>query len=108
MPMRHAQAGMHMPMQLMVCSAGPAQFAHANCTGNSLVGKLNCAPRPDALPSWADFSTLLASRWQGGSAGRFTHFIVWNEVTRLQNLEPSLIHDLRDMCTHGTLACICS
>lgn len=60
--------------------AAPTQFINPNCTGNSLVQQLSCAPRADALPSWADFSTLLASRWQGGAAGRFTHFIVWNEV----------------------------
>ncbi|KAK9787472.1 hypothetical protein WJX73_006388 [Symbiochloris irregularis] len=58
----------------------PTQFINPNCTGNSLVQQLSCAPRADALPSWADFSTLLASRWQGGAAGRFTHFIVWNEA----------------------------
>ena len=31
-----------------------------------------------------DYNTLLAQRWQGGAAGRITHWIVWNEADNSQ------------------------
>ena len=60
-------------------------YRNPDCTGNSLTGRVSCAPRDDALWAWNDFSALVTSRWQGGKAGRFTHFIVWNEVKMLEH-----------------------
>ena len=53
-------------------------YQDPNCIGDPTLGKTPCAPRADVLWAWADYCTLLASRWQGGKAGRITHFIVWN------------------------------
>ena len=67
--------------------AGPPAYRHPQCKGSTLLGYVGCAPRYDALQSWADFASLLTSRWQG-IKGRFTHYIVWNEV-RSRRLDAS-------------------
>ena len=61
-------------------SAAPTQFQDPGCLGDPTLGKVPCAPTAASVYAWADYSALLASRWRGGPAGRFTHFIVWNEV----------------------------
>ncbi|KAK9813417.1 hypothetical protein WJX73_007443 [Symbiochloris irregularis] len=58
----------------------PSAYQNPGCLGNGQGGKQACVPRADAIPAWRDYAILLVSQWQGGSAGRFTHFIVWNEV----------------------------
>ena len=63
-----------------VHAAGPTQFQDPGCVGDPTLGKVGCAPTAASVYAWADYSALLASRWPGGAAGRFTHFIVWNEV----------------------------
>ena len=64
---------------LCIC-AGPAQFQNPNCTGNTLTGTIACAPTDASMYAWNDFLAFLTSRWGGGVKGRFTHFIIWNEV----------------------------
>ena len=64
-------------------AAAPTQFQDPGCLGDPTLGKVPCAPTAASVYAWADYSALLASRWQGGPAGCFTHFIVWNEVDLL-------------------------
>ena len=56
-----------------------------DCQGNTLTGKIACAPTDESMYAWNDFVAFLTSRWSGAN-GRFTHFIIWNEVWRLADV----------------------
>lgn len=64
--------------------AGPAAYRTPGCKGSTTPGKVACAPSAAAISHWADFASLLTSRWSGAK-GRFTHYIIWNEVPKYQS-----------------------
>ena len=60
----------------------PAAYRYAQCVGFTSGDKSvkdGCVPRDDAMDDFEDYVSLLASRYNGKSLGKISHFIVWNE-----------------------------
>lgn len=64
--------------------ASPSQYRETDCVGAPWEGaplNIACVPRLDAMDDFEDYVNFLASRYNGlNGFGRFTHFVVWNEV----------------------------
>ena len=66
----------------VVLWSSPAIYRYAECVGFDSGGnnsKEGCVPRDDAMDDFEDYVNLLASRYNGKSFGKISHFIIWNE-----------------------------
>src|SRR5262249_28107427 len=76
---RDQMAGMQSGVVLW---SSPPVDRYAGCVGmrsGREVVKDGCVPRDDAMDDFEDYVNLLASRYDGKSLGKISHFIVWNE-----------------------------
>lgn len=66
----------------VVLWSSPTVYQHSQCLGFNFGGvylKDGCVPRDDAMDDFEDYVNLLSSRYNGGSGGKISHFIIWNE-----------------------------
>ena len=62
--------------------SSPPVYRYPGCLGFPWASgslKDGCVPRDDAMDDFEDYANILASRYNGGSFGKISHFIVWNE-----------------------------
>ena len=67
----------------VVMWSAPAFYRVPGCEGFDNGGYTEyggCVPNDGAMDHYEDYVNFLASRYNGGSNGKISHFIVWNEV----------------------------
>lgn len=66
----------------VVMWSSPSGYRYPDCEGMNWAGgrmKDGCVPRDDAMDDFEDYANFLASRYNGASEGKISHFVVWNE-----------------------------